>query len=61
MSNTQKKKLIKAEGPTARQIYASDVAFVYYFELSGGRSIHITADRDMGEVCLATKLLKWLR
>lgn len=60
MNNTQKKKLIKTEHPTARCIYASDTAFVYYFELSAG-SVHVTADENLGEVCLATKLLKWIR
>lgn len=60
MSNAQKKKLIKIENPVARRVYGSDVAFIYYFELSGG-SVHVTADKDLGEVCLATKLLKWLK
>lgn len=59
MSTAQKKRLIKAEGPTARRIYAAENNFVYYFEMSAG-SVHISTDIDLGEVTLATKLLKWL-
>jgi hypothetical protein len=55
MSNSQKKKLIKAENPMARQIHPN----IYYFELSAG-SVHITTDKDLGEQVEAKKLLKWL-
>lgn len=60
MSRTQKKKQIKAENPTARQIHAEDKSFVYYCETTAG-SIHITTDKDLGEIVSATKLIKWLR
>lgn len=56
MSAAQKKRLIKAENPLARQIHP----FVYYFELSAG-SVHITTDKDLGPVVPAKDLLQWLR
>lgn len=60
MSIAQKKRLIKAENPTARQIYSAEGNFVYWCETSAG-AIHFSTTVDMGEVSLATKLLKWLR
>lgn len=60
MSISQKKRLIKAEGPTARQIYAAEGNYIYWCETSAG-AVHFSTNVDMGEVTLATKLLKWLR
>lgn len=59
MSRTQKKKQIKEENPTARQIHAEVGSFVYHCETTKG-SIHITTDKDLGETVSATKLIKWL-